>query len=353
MKEKKEKKIEKEKKYLERLHQLKSFPSHTDRADNVSIVSTGREVYEYISRVDDQKYNFMVKLRSSTSNKSKSSDSPGSSFIHKLKSSSTTESTGKKIVTGQENRNQKRQVSFDICTDNDFSDEASSDEENGESGSYDLDSMSPLISIRSLPDDLVEHIELIFIDEKCVFSKFDPSIWKASGINFDLRDDSSQIDLEKALTAATATTSSRGSSKVVHSGLVCNLERRKTYLDIFLAQAIDLSQTTGEAAVTTAGGIGDDQRCHGIRLSQCLMHSMVPFLTVQEMIYFSISCKAFRSLCNKDAQFRIRRKEGFAMVSHDYSKAKKNEKKKKIKQANVKKMTKKDAFARGGNDGMH
>jgi hypothetical protein len=53
--------------------------------------------------------------------------------------------------------------------------------------------------------------------------------------------------------------------------------------------------------------------------------------------------------CLKTEIFRLRRREGMAAYVVEQSKAKKQEKKKKAKQANVKKDSKKDAFARGGN----
>ena len=342
LKEKKEKKLEKEKKFLDRLNQLKSFPSSTyDHASS-------RYVYDFILRDHS---NAMVKLSTGRS-KSKTGDS-----LERTVNANNRNNDSEKAcsVPTYGNRISRRQVSFDICTDNDFSDEASDDDENLENNGIEFnncDSTSQLVPIQSLSDELVDRIELIFIGEKCIFSKFDSSFWDVSRRDFHLQDNMHQND-QKTDVAATAATSNDINSKViVVSGTSSNRNRRKTYLDIFIAQAIDIAQTASEQE-TKVGAIDDDLRFNSIRLSQCLMHFMVPFLSIQEMMYFSLTCKALKSLCNKDMQFRIRRKEGFAMVSHEYSKAKKNEKKKKIKQANVKKMTKKDAFARGGNDGMH
>lgn len=343
LKEKKEKKIEKEKKYLERLQQLKS---------SIHGNASSREVYEFFSQTQIPFSNAMVKL---STPKSSAKDSLGTA-VNDNTNRNNNHSIDNTIVASSGNRIQRRQVSFDICTDNDFSDEATDDErvEDDRSDLHTYDLMSHFIPIRSLTDELVDRIEFIFIDEKCVFSKSDSSIWDVCRREFQLKDDMHQSKLKKdATTAIAATTSNDSNSKLlVVSGTSSSKSSRKTYLDIFIAQAIDVSHTTSEQ-VATVGAIDDDARFNSIRLSQCLMHSMVPFLSIQEMMYFSLTCKALKSLCNKDMQFRIRRKEAFAMVSHEYSKAKKNEKKKKIKQANVKKMTKKDAFARGGNDGMH
>ena len=79
------------------------------------------------------------------------------------------------------------------------------------------------------------------------------------------------------------------------------------------------------------------------------MSNVLKFLTTSEGVRFSLCSKQLYTNCSKVEYLRVRRREVLAAMTADQSKAKKLEKKKKIKQANVKKESKKDAFARGGN----
>lgn len=72
-------------------------------------------------------------------------------------------------------------------------------------------------------------------------------------------------------------------------------------------------------------------------------------LSEKDCIQLHQCSKCLRKLLLQDSTFRVRKKEAFARVASEVSKAKKQEKKKRAKQANVKVSGKKDGFARGGN----
>ena len=195
-------------------------------------------------------------------------------------------------------------VSFYISTGSDSeSDNSSIQSSQSYSNPTNTSSLFPTIH-----PELVERIEFIFIGDSCVFSKSDPHLWSENRIRFGFA--------PKKLISSYPTQSST----------------MKTCLEIFLNSAEDIKRFN----------------C----FSFCLMNVVLQYLSDREMIRFSMVSKQLRSICIKDSNFRLRRKEALASIAHELSKAKNLEKKKKIKQANVKKMTKKDAFARGGNDGM-
>ena len=75
-----------------------------------------------------------------------------------------------------------------------------------------------------------------------------------------------------------------------------------------------------------------------------LMH-----LTVADLLCSLLPCSKGVKLCVlRDEGFRVRRREALSLLTRDLSKRKKDEKRKKAKNANVKKVDKKDGFARGG-----
>jgi hypothetical protein len=84
---------------------------------------------------------------------------------------------------------------------------------------------------------------------------------------------------------------------------------------------------------------------------EVVIPTLLEYLPVKEMVYFCQSSKIVKQICLRNDQFRLRRKEAFSLVAGDFSKVCNLEKKKKQKQANQKKVAKKDAYARGGNDG--
>lgn len=77
--------------------------------------------------------------------------------------------------------------------------------------------------------------------------------------------------------------------------------------------------------------------------------NLIPFLNMSDLVRVATASKALLQQSNKVDLYRLLRKECLTSLTVERSKAKKIEKKKKIKQANVKKASKKDAFARGGN----
>jgi hypothetical protein len=80
-----------------------------------------------------------------------------------------------------------------------------------------------------------------------------------------------------------------------------------------------------------------------------IITSIMLQLNAQDAGKLALANKAMHAQSLKTEIFRLRRREGMAAYVVEQSKAKKQEKKKKAKQANVKKDSKKDAFARGGN----
>jgi hypothetical protein len=80
-----------------------------------------------------------------------------------------------------------------------------------------------------------------------------------------------------------------------------------------------------------------------------ILSKLVLFLTPDETLRLAQGSKTLYQQSIKVELVRLRRKEGLSAYMSDVSKLKKSEKKKKIKQANVKKESKKDGFARGGN----
>lgn len=71
------------------------------------------------------------------------------------------------------------------------------------------------------------------------------------------------------------------------------------------------------------------------------------FLSNEDVISLLCCSKVTKSICLKDEQVRHRKKEALSLQSHDLSKKKKEEKRKKAKNACISKVDKKDAFARG------
>ncbi|KAJ1391296.1 hypothetical protein B484DRAFT_459504 [Ochromonadaceae sp. CCMP2298] len=80
-----------------------------------------------------------------------------------------------------------------------------------------------------------------------------------------------------------------------------------------------------------------------------VMVGLLPFLTNEEVVRLVMTNKHMLHHGLKIEWVRARQREGLALFSSQQSKAKKSEKKKKIKNANVKRDSKKDGFARGGN----
>lgn len=76
---------------------------------------------------------------------------------------------------------------------------------------------------------------------------------------------------------------------------------------------------------------------------------LVPYLSTLEVRNVAITSKAMYSHCQRVDVYKMRRREALTQIAADLSRVKKTEKKKKAKQANVKKESKKDGFARGGN----
>lgn len=169
------------------------------------------------------------------------------------------------------------------------------------------------LTISDCPEDQATMIDRIFVDGICVFDIKDKLIWEKTRAEYGLT--CKVPDSDENVVGAT------------------NLARR-TCLEAFLSL-----ETTDKELF--------------LQFSQCLLTRIVPFLTDAEMINLAISSKVLKTICYKDNTFRARRKEAYCAVASLISKEKKHEKKKKVKQANVKKQAKKDGFARGGNDGMH
>lgn len=71
------------------------------------------------------------------------------------------------------------------------------------------------------------------------------------------------------------------------------------------------------------------------------------FLSNEEVIALLCCSKITKSVCLKDELVRQRKKEAISAFAHDVSKKKKEEKRKKAKNACISKVDKKDAFARG------
>jgi hypothetical protein len=80
-----------------------------------------------------------------------------------------------------------------------------------------------------------------------------------------------------------------------------------------------------------------------------VMVRLLPFLQNDEVVRLVTCNKQMLHHGLKIEYVRARRREGLAIYASQQSKAKKSEKRKKIKNANVKNDSKKDGFARGGN----
>eukprot|EP01032_Pedospumella_encystans_P013732 gene13732-15795_t len=76
---------------------------------------------------------------------------------------------------------------------------------------------------------------------------------------------------------------------------------------------------------------------------------LVPYLSTLEMRNIAITNKRMSIHCQRVDVYKLRRREALTQIAAEASKVKKMEQKKKLKQANVKKESKKDGFARGGN----
>ena len=71
------------------------------------------------------------------------------------------------------------------------------------------------------------------------------------------------------------------------------------------------------------------------------------YLSNEDVISLLFCAKITKSICLKDEAVRQRKKEAISAFAHDISKKKKEEKRKKAKNACISKVDKKDAFARG------
>jgi hypothetical protein len=87
---------------------------------------------------------------------------------------------------------------------------------------------------------------------------------------------------------------------------------------------------------------------HGDKVIPAIILSL---LSDEEVVSLMSTCKGVKACCLRDEVFRQRRREGISAFSHEQSRRKKDEKKKRIKSANAKKTGKKDGFARGGGNG--
>ena len=80
-----------------------------------------------------------------------------------------------------------------------------------------------------------------------------------------------------------------------------------------------------------------------------IVSHIILFLSPNEAGRLALTNKTLYHQCLKTEIYRLRKREGHAAFIAHHSKEKKMEKKKKVKQANTKKDSKKDGFARGGN----
>ena len=78
------------------------------------------------------------------------------------------------------------------------------------------------------------------------------------------------------------------------------------------------------------------------------MALLFALIAVKDMAAVMQCCKAMKTCALRDDGYRQRRREALALVASKLSKQKKDDKKKRAKNANVKKTDKKDGFARGG-----
>jgi hypothetical protein len=103
-----------------------------------------------------------------------------------------------------------------------------------------------------------------------------------------------------------------------------------------------------KAAVEVTAGSTERNPLFRLLSSTAAIHLFM-HLTVADLLCSLLPCSKGVKLCVlRDEGFRVRRREALSLVTRDLSKRKKDEKRKKVKNANVKKVDKKDAFARGG-----
>jgi hypothetical protein len=92
------------------------------------------------------------------------------------------------------------------------------------------------------------------------------------------------------------------------------------------------------AAAGAAGGGDSDTPLLGFeQLWRLASAHVLPFLADAEMVRLSLCSKGLKQQCVENEVFRKRRRELFNSVAGDYSKARKAEQKKKVKQANARK----------------
>ena len=77
------------------------------------------------------------------------------------------------------------------------------------------------------------------------------------------------------------------------------------------------------------------------------LSNVMTYLSNEDVISLLFCAKITKSICLKDEAVRQRKKEAISAFAHDISKKKKEEKRKKAKNACISKVDKKDAFARG------
>jgi hypothetical protein len=94
--------------------------------------------------------------------------------------------------------------------------------------------------------------------------------------------------------------------------------------------------------------IPSSSTCFLTHLSHSLFALICQYCPLSDLSTLIITSKYFYQLIRKDSMIRIRRKESMNSLSKIIQKQKNEEKKKKLKQSYIKKIDKKDAFARGG-----
>jgi len=182
-------------------------------------------------------------------------------------------------------------------------------------------------------------LQFLAINRECVYDKAYPEVWdtwiEQRTLFVKGLERTSKLD---AIDEVPGDIKDRGNSVDSAELISENLEQ------------IGITETTKD----TASGIGfsdfflDGDNQVLVPFATIFSH-LVPFLSTLEMRNIAITNKRMSIHCQRVDVYKLRRREALTQIAAEASKIKKMEQKKKLKQANVKKESKKDGFARGGN----
>jgi hypothetical protein len=233
----------------------------------------------------------------------------------------------------------------------------------------------PPVKLATLPARDANNIHFIAMGDRCIFDHLCPEVWN----NFVFEFASSAATAAAAVTTHTATLRD---VEAKYTSIVPGVNVQNIHAKAGSSNSLGIWSCPVAAAEAEAEDVYSGRhRCNGMDAHiptktttheinllgsasmisigwntdifaenwRCIIALLLPFLDAVAMMHMSMCSKGLRKFSLGHDMFRQRRKELFASVAGEYSKHKKAEQKKKLRQANAKVVSKKDGFARGGN----